>query len=187
MWSLLKHWILDRAHPLPTEVRVYPGVPGTLEYAVTRAVLARAPVVGLELREKGAEAEPTVWPDGEDGEEVTGFLAVARYLGRLWRLYPTDPRNALPVDASLDLLASFAHEAASASPALLQDAVAACAHSLEERLGDGPWLEGMGACSLADACWVGVFAWARAADAWDDDCFEQTPRLRVWWRAVQAA
>ena len=182
----VKHWVLDRAHPLPTALRVYPGPPGTLAYAVTRAVLAR--VGGLEgLQERGADAAlPAVWVE-EGEEQVEGLTAVARYLGRLWRLYPCKPESALHVDASLDLLARFAHEA-EASTSNLPSLVASYARVLEARLarlarGD-VWMEGMDACSLADVCWQGVFVWARSVDAWDLFGEEELPHLAVWWEAM---
>ena len=193
----VKHWVLDRAHPLPLALRVYPGTPGSLAYAVTRAVLARVALEGLEVRGTGGEeaALPTVWvADGgeEDGaaqREVAGLTAVARYLGRLWRLYPCNPASALHVDASLDLLARFAHAAAEAdTPAALCAHVAAYASLLEARQEDAGhvWLEGMDKCSLADVCWAGVFAWARSVEAWDLFDAAALPNLAAWWEAVCA-
>jgi hypothetical protein len=72
MWSRLKHAVLDRAHPLPESVEVYAGRPGTLSYAIARAVISRMSFDAMseraKLLERGQQGETT----GGVGEEESG-------------------------------------------------------------------------------------------------------------------
>jgi hypothetical protein len=201
MLNALKHWVLDLAHPLPRTLDVFAGWPGSVERAV---VLRVASVVGdgITLRwqttGEGFDEDlllqhPVVWPHAdahEGGVGHTGMLAVCRYLGRLWRLYPTDPANALAIDSALDLLQRFCGAARHADEALLP-VLRAFLRALEDRmeLHDSVWLEAMGCASLADLCWAAAYEWAcvktrsSPLEAAGEDETVEFPRLAAWWRA----
>lgn len=181
-----KHYVLDHAHPLPASVRVFAGPPGSLERCIVRGVLGVVDVPGLVECGAAAASLPTLWI-AEDDVGVHGCLAICRYLGRLWRLYPTDPVAALGVDSALEQLSGLLTSLPLTSPAVVLaqhlTELEARFERYEEKDQRTPWLEGMDQPSLADVCWAAALRWVLYATE-RDGLPDTHPRVRRWWEAV---
>lgn len=175
MCQSVSHWVVDAAYPAPRELLVYPGVPGTMERAIVEAVLAHVHHDALVQCALGGK-HPSLSIDGDT--PVTGCFATCRYLGKLWRLYPLNPKHALIVDGLLDCLSPFLAPTDTREPEELQD-------MLEELCcGDNvPWLEGLGGPTMADACWRGALAWLIDQKLQHPVDGATHPRLARWWAA----
>ena len=101
----LKHYVLDLAHPLPRQIYVYPGE--GLERSIVQTVVCETDLHGLVLVDRDeASSKPSICLEA-DGLTYTGAFSIARFLARLWRIYPTTPQNALEVDSALEDLQAF--------------------------------------------------------------------------------
>ena len=138
-----------------------------------------------------------------DDIEVTGCLSVARYMGRLYRIYPLDPQNALLVDSILERLVQFQ------TPFMYYDKPQPLGldcvpdtyvdwlrtvhvpralkefEDLQQAHGvscesDRVWLAGMDSTSLADLCWAAAFNWSAKQGHLDDDALDDLPIMREW-------
>lgn len=196
VWVRMKHWVLDIVHPMPPAIDIFPGATGTVKQAIVRRVLAEVDIPGLRMCAHGDtedEFEPAAWPNGDASEEVvghTGCLAVCRYVGRLWRLYPVHPVNAMIVDSSLERLSRLLVdlEEYDGDTELLRLRVGVCMQILEDHMEeDAEWLENMNTSSLADVCWAGAFSWvSNRMELFPEDTRDQFPKLEEWWRRMSA-
>lgn len=187
----VKHTVLDYAHPMPETMYVYAGAPGSLERSIVRGVLAVAPIPGLVESGPGEgenERVPMVWV-GEDGVGMPGCLAACRYLGRLWRLYPTEPTAALCVDTALDQLSDVLEMDEQDSDDV-KEVFKVHLQLLQDRLGRYPnaqHLEELDAPSLADVCWVAALRWILykldKTELLDAD--QEFPNVAAWWEVNQ--
>ena len=176
----LRHPVLEQAHPLPDVLEVALGPEGSLERCIVVYVVAE--VDGIDGRVRIVHDAPVALRD-DDGE-VCGTIAVCRYLGRLWRLYPINPRGALAVDGMLELLASFCLPYRILAPdAPSYEHERAHLDTLEARLAasDTPWMESFDAPTIADVCWHAAMHWLRGRDA-----AEERPHLGRWLKAMNA-
>ena len=159
---MARHVVLDLAHPLPEHIEVSVGPSGSLQqYMVVYVVAA---VDGIHGRVQTVEGDTVTLRD--DYGSATGTLAVCRYLGRLWRLYPVDPHNALCADEWLEMLG--------------QRIDASALSCLEESLEGRTFLGGFVALSIADVCWHAALCW-KYGRGWEGDD-ETFPNLSRWFR-----
>lgn len=178
----IKHRILEYAHPMPQTVRVFAGPAGSVERAVIEAVMD----FSFATPREGCPGEdrPTLWVDDE-WTGVYGWMPICRYLGLLWRAYPTTPLSALYVDGALDLLARFLQS--DVPPA---DRFCAFVTQLELRLekrdSDDPWLEGFDSKTIADMCWHAALTHHMEEHTLEID-EEQHPLVFEWMCAMEGA
>ena len=169
----LHRFLTDLLFPLPATLYLFPGVAGSAERCMVLHVMRQTGLSILHVEDDGTRAgPPLLWvEDATDG--IRGTFALVRYVGRLWRLYPSDPAHALMVDSLLDSLASFMH-----SPDLT-DAVTL----LEARLrdyDDAAVLYGFEDPTVADYAWAAALAVHSVdKDAWYDP--ETVPHFHAWW------
>lgn len=176
----IKHWVLKHAHPEPECITVYLGT--GVYRSIVENVLACVNAGGIKTTDTADNdlavdaSTPCAWVDGDD-VPIVGWMAVCRYLGRLGRIYPVDPLNAAHVDTWLETLA----------PLIIKDGggTLPCLAVLEAALDsqDEPWLGGMDAPSLADACWLGALEHAVAAEVEkeDEDDGDVLSTAKLWW------
>jgi hypothetical protein len=177
----VKHCVLDWVHPVPERVEVYAGE-GLDRAIVMRVVRAcHVPCAARASDDDEDAAPPVVWLGDE--EVARGVFAVCRYLGRLSRLYPTNPLGAASVDTVLEQL----YHLALGEDEITRWVVQAHLVALDERLVDGEaWLENLDAFSLADACWAGALEWAeQELDTPMCDLMTDVPDLAAWWARVR--
>lgn len=198
LWTYLKHFVLDLVHPLPPAVDLFQGAPGTVEHSIVRRVVSCTELPKLTIRAHGEDDEedatgsrlPAVWPDGDfeaGGVPSTGCFAVSRYIGRLWRLYPVNPQNALAIDSSLDLLARFIADVDDCDQTEVRKHVRTYMKILERRMSvhDEDWMENMSSQSLADLAWAGAFEWAsQSDDLFAEGSDMEFPRMGLWWEMM---
>lgn len=190
----IKHWVLDHAHPIPTDLRLYPGKGGSIQRAIVQRVASAVDLPGLSVIDEGhpeGEARPCLWVGGDCSR---GYGAVCRYLGRHWRLYPTTPESALVVDALLDRLASFAgpYECeADVSSEFSRTHLAVFARELDSTIDDPEgFLGGFGTPSIADLMWCASIAHVSNAVlkvAPPDALPEACTNLRAWCSRMMSA
>ena len=179
----VKHWVLDAAYPPPAVIHVHAGVHGVEHHIVSR-VVCDMDVDSLVW--ETASGPPRVYFE-EMEEEVTGCFAVCRYVGRLQRLYPTHPRNAMYVDSLLEALQEAVHRVRHDGTTTTTDVVVRAMASLEDTFPtDGSaWLHGFDAMTVADTCWCAFFEWCVTEGAVDDLPWHAHPRLHMWWMQLQ--
>ena len=174
----VKHYVLDAAHPYPTFLEVYPGKLGTLEYVMVETVLNHTDVPNVLLRDEGPEV--TVWVDGDP---TAGWLAVCRYFGRHWKLYPVTPESALRVDSSLDRLVLFVHpmiHETAVEMAVVQERVRTAFEYMEGRLSTNQYLEEFQDPTLADLLWFAAITYTIQSTV-SITCGSEFPRVCDWW------
>ena len=216
-----KHLLLSYLYPLPKLIEVHPGPPGSIDRAIVQAILGTYDLPGVvQVHADHVHTPPTLWIyDDEDCDKAsvyTGCLPLCRYLGRMLRIYPVHPRNALSLDVGLDHLFEFVRglEARRSEGSVVQakrdDTGGGFFHHLfrkdesqeelhayirtqldhlEDRMehyGE-PWLEGMDACSLLDHCWWGVLQWIQE-HVEDASRLDdgRMPCLSEWWDRMAA-
>lgn len=191
-----KHWVLDRAHPVPERIVVFPGRAGTVHAHMLRSLIADTRLCATVVEEHmydATEERPTLWI--EDEESVSHPMAVARYVGRLWRLYPVTPHHALLVDATLDLLSDFLLVLARVdkkTPSLVtffhafdvRKHVVAGIEALETRLEDDAFLDGFVHPTLSDVLWSSVMDYVIEHHQLFDLEFERFPKFAKWYAAL---
>lgn len=181
LWSYFKHWVLDLAHPLPKHVRLALGPLQSIERAILQEVVQLVPLEGMEVVKEHTSSFD-ICIDDSTVKRHHSVLSIARYLGRLWRMYHVDPRNAFVLDGYLDLLGGFLMHAES------EDAIAAALQSLEALLEeDGsadPWLGGFDRPTIADACWFGALTWGFEQYPASQDSLAELPYVSFWWNEM---
>lgn len=159
-----RHWVLDRAHPLPSTLVLRLPKAG-IEAAVLGTL---ADVIGLEqltTRVDDSLTSPTLYVAHEDAnchlEGTCGTLAIARYLGRLQRLHPLDPVNALLVDVHLERLGAILGEASSIDAASRYRTLASeMSEYLKSHVSsEGGGLSDFERATVADVCWYAALEW----------------------------
>ena len=93
-------------HSLPRRVTVHCGAPHRVESAILAALVAQTP--GAVRVHEPPRTTPVVWID-DDEEGVPGCLPACRLLGRMARLYPSHPGDAMHVDVALEPLHELVH------------------------------------------------------------------------------
>lgn len=188
-----KHWVLDVAHPLPTEIRVFAGAPGSIEEAVLSRLiqtcrldhLARVPV---NVSSMACAGEPDIHVTHASTETVAvGFLAICRYLGRLWRLYPVHPEHALLVDSNLEILSSYTKPLrVPMDGSVLSQHTRSALTKLDGRLSENTgevWLGDLNAPSVADHCWFAALQWiGMRIDV--SAMMQDFPDAGAWWETM---
>lgn len=178
----VRHYVLELAHPTPTYLQIYPGVPNSLHRRLVIDVVDACSIAEVELVETPERTRPTLWIDGD--APVEGCMAVCRYLGRLMRLLPVNPVSCARVDASLELLQSFVHAVTSSEEGGGEERasrVAVFASLLEDSFeshASTKHMDGFNADTLADVCWAA--AWKHVVDGSDVPSVEEYPNLRSW-------
>jgi hypothetical protein len=188
---------MDLSHPMPHSLVLYRGKEGTLARAIVDSVLASTHLASLEVRDVD-HTHPMLLID--DTFCVQGCLAVCRYFGRRWRLYPLHPEHALLVDGLLDRLAEhlaltpldappppatiagyladfFANTKSSTVGKMVPDVLESLFDDEET------WLEGFARPTLADVCWKGAVGWMVDQNIVAIDASTH-PRLARWARAA---
>lgn len=176
----IKHWVLERAHPLPKSLEVFPGAPGSVQNAIVMRVLEEIDFdsLGIDLElcvDEENGTEPRLWVD-ESEPSVDGWMSVCRYLGRIWKLYPVHPENAAHLDTSLELLDGAVKKTCRIKEALKR---------LEARMpADGLFLESMASMSVADLCWQAAL---EKMSATEDIAWADVPSVGTWWLTRRGA
>ena len=172
----VKHWVLDRAHPLPIALRLALGPPDSLDAAILKHTIDVFGIPCLSLVDT-TEPIPQLWIDDAD-TPVEGTITIARYLGRLWRYHPIDPHNAAVVDASLERLQRFVlHDSAYST----HDVLTRLERAFENQ--EGPWMDDMRSMSVADVAWAGAVTWL---DSTVEIPWVEFPHVAAWWLTMQA-
>lgn len=177
-----KPFILTYAHPLPRIIDVFTGKPDTMEHAIVQELLIYTDQLDGRVYKNpfnnGDNVVPAIWIDNQV-VPTYGCMAVCRYLGRLWRLYPSCPRNALAADGSLDLLQRLIYAKHDNNNQLVVYMA-----ELEERLerfdDTSTWMEGFDTLSVADVCWAGAIRYLLKKDMFEIDK-EMFPKIASWW------
>lgn len=203
----VKHWVLDHAHPFPsTGLTVYPGVKGSLQAAITLGVTSAVAIPGMVVSSDppdDADERTCMWIDGE---RHFGYVAVCRYLGRLWRIHPVAPDSALVVDSLLDLMSTFNRPflcEKMVHKEFVREHLIAYIGELdaylerEDYLGNmeamplepdaylerGGYLGNMEAMSLADVMWYSCIKHVLHTNDIHDDFYDENERanFHTWW------
>lgn len=103
-WACVRSYLIRLLYPLPSSIEVClgEGVHRAMLYSLVKHVR----VFGIDIVTLRERNFPAVWINGEE-EGTCGWSAVARYLGRISRLYPSTPENAIYVDGCFDMLEDF--------------------------------------------------------------------------------
>ena len=165
----LRHPVLDLAHPLPERLDVSLGRRGTMQQHLI--VYTLAAVDGIEGRAHVVNHNSAQVTLVDEHGTARGAVTVCRYLGRLWRLYPVYPRNALTVDEFLELLADLDEYD---DHTLLA--------TVDARLGADAFLGGFQAPTIADVCWHACICWLYGR-GWAGS--ETLPNLSRWFQTMQ--
>ena len=175
-----KHVVLDRAHPVPPVISLYAGVEGTLEHCIVMSAVKATeglPVVLVAPRVGGRQDKdrPILWLEGDEAHGIEGCTSIARYLGRHWRMHPTDPEHAFLVDSLLERLERV----------VVTGPQPHCLHYLDSCLlprtqkGSG-WLHGFSERTMADVCWRAALTWFYVSDKpWYEA--KEVPRFHMWF------
>lgn len=200
----IKHTVLERAHPLPSTVKIRArrgGVSATVLESIVEQV-GIGSIVSLDL--DGAENAAVVCVDGDD--EVIGTMAAIRYLGRLSRTYSTRPALALRLDSALDSLLGPIECASSweGKPLVKKSAEdsaelwmhAQIAHpcmtlfasldAIERRFEKhDEWMDGFDNPTILDASWRGMIRWLFVNEIYTIHAMHrQFPFLSAWWDRI---
>ena len=174
----LRHHVLDIAHPLPEYVKIYPGPRSSLgQYLIVYTTAAVNSLDNrVQLLDYECECNTTTRFD-KDGV-VRGAIPICRYLGRIWKMYPVDPRNAMTVDGLLELMPALlsASDWPEYDEGSMPERILAV---LEENLLDSQWLAGFESPTIADVCWYAVCCWFQDR-MWDDT----TPNATQWFQRM---
>ena len=184
MWSALctrvKHIVLDGAHPFPESIRIV-GRNGTWQHAIVSHVVAKTfgDDIRVELTGDSDDDKIRLWVD-DDATPIVGWMTVVRYLGRLFRTYPTHPAYGAMIDTSLErldqLLCLFTERNHECAVALLQ----AIDNHLE--VGGCAYMEEMSTESVADVCWAAAVLFHMAED---EVPWAELHLASAWWFDVR--
>lgn len=161
--SCLKHAVLDCMHAPPGRVEVCLGKPGSLENSILARVVEYV-IMPIKIQ-TGEECTVRV----DDDIAITGCLSACRYIGRLFRIYPTDPCHAIGIDANLDLLCTVVAAKGGRARSLALEA----ALDVLERV---PYE--YDSITVSDLCWAGAIEW------FGDSTLFAHPRMQRWWAGV---
>lgn len=165
----LRHPVLDVAHPLPERLDLSLGRRGSLQQHLI--VYTLAAVEGIDGRVQIVNRNSTQVTLADEHGSVHGAVAVCRYLGRLWKLYPVCPRNALSVDGFLELLV---HPDEHDDRSFLV--------TLDTYLAVDAFLGGFASPTIADVCWHACICWLYGRE-WEGA--ELFPHLSRWFQSMQ--
>ena len=180
----VKHFVLGWAHPIPDQVVVYLGDPDHIECSILREVLKYTDYLEGRVEVEAFPAdEDDVRPFlrvGDDALNAHGCMAMARYLGKHWRIYPTDPDNALVVDSSLTNLQHLVDSLAFNDESLMMLCLARLEESMECHGGDH--IDGFSGPTLSDVAWTGAIRYIVHHNIFELDIF---PLVLAWWGRVE--
>tara|TARA_B110001450_G_scaffold210782_1_gene202133 strand:+ start:1413 stop:2195 length:783 start_codon:yes stop_codon:yes gene_type:complete len=199
--KLVKHFLLDLAHPPPSRIYLFPGE--GIQRVIMDDLVDEVELSGLVILDAPSEvaghsmldvSPPTVCFASDD-VPVGGLFSILRYLSRLWRVYPTTPENALRVDSAIEDLHRFIRPwvEGAETPAEDFDATAwvmTHVQTFEERYlqgNDTEYIYGFSTKSMADICWGGAFRYI-VEDAGFDDGEEfraRFPLFTRWWEEMK--
>lgn len=178
----LKPYIKAYMYPLPTDVEVYMGIPGSITFEITKYVQRQVDHLEcVHVTSSSADDSLTVPTVCIDYELQTskGFMCVCRYLGRLAHLHPSIPEDAVVVDASLELLQKCVADFECKNG---DNNHLAAIHlsGLEERMeSDSEMIELDNVC-LADICWYGAIQWMYQQGIVPQDLNTVYPNVSLW-------
>lgn len=132
-----------------------------------------------------------------DGTRIVGTMPLCRFLGRIYRLTPTDPRDSALIDTTLDdlsllLVAGAAEESGESPHSVLVRPGAHGTHAahlalldqLSAYLAEGTaHLNGMDSESLADVLWKAAVQWLIAQGYLNEDDVLARANVHLWLRA----
>ena len=173
----LKPFVLRHAHPPPSVVEVF-AKDSSISICIMTEMIERLNDMThtegyLALHDK--ESVLTV----SEGTSQEGLMPGIRFLGRLTRTYPTNPEDALKVDAALERVVDFI--TASKECESLEEAVAEHIEILEAAFDpDFLWMDGFDSMSVLDVCWAGIFRWVSERDV----KMVMPPNLKCWWKQM---
>lgn len=142
----------------------------------------KVPALVLDDGQVLAESDAILWYLGEGGAFIPADpVGRARMLGWMfWEQY-----NHEPVIAVRQSLRSYAHRAADATPARMEELLVrgyALLQVMEDRLGAADWLVGDGV-SLADLC---LYAYTHTAERRGGYDLSSYPGIRAWLARIAA-
>lgn len=186
--NIVKHMLMDLVHTSPWRVIVYGGKAGSMERAILEEVVSSTNMDYLEMMPDDTDFAPEVRPFLTLNDELTvtsGRTAICRYLGRLWRSYPTTPSSALKVDASLETLEEFVRPwVTGEGPEYPEAHLRRFIEKVEQTLNPNyPYnIYNFESPTLADQCWAGAFRFVVSKEL-EEDPSEDFPLFKYWWQA----
>ena len=171
-----KHRLLKIMYPEPNLVEVLLPPKLTMERTMCEALVSNSMNDYVHLITDDDCNNVSVQID--DGTVVDGVFAVGRYLGRLALLYPTNPINALTVDASLEKLQSFVH---THNLSLLDKSqVERMLSNLDNEVKNKEWLYDFNSRTIADMYWLGAVQYLIYTEQMPQDWSELYPAVNQW-------
>lgn len=157
----IRHTILDYAYPVPDSIRVYPGPAGSLYHSIVSKIVEECSLPQLEVVDCPARSRPAIWID-DDATPATGWETVCRYIGRQWRVLPTNPHTCATVDSFVELLQSFVYPFVAetfTSHIEMGDHAATFATILEDSFAEcgNKHLGAFNSNTVADLCWAAAW------------------------------
>ena len=170
----IRAFVFDHAFPLPRVICLRTGPKGTFKYFITTRVIEQT-VGDVAIFEDDDENAGYTLVTSEG--EIRGCFTICRYLGRHWKLYPSDPFTAAYVDFALEDLQELI---TSDDAGYWKIAV----HNLEENyIMQSSNMFDMDVPSLADICWSATFDCLAARET-HLFCLpdpEENPFWGAWW------